>query len=95
MAGKNFCDCGNWHGVCIYQEYASNNYKAKAGRKYYKCKILEKNKFEENIIILTLQGTEKLVSELVHPGSFIFIRRPATEPSFDTPISIMDTDTRN
>lgn len=95
MAGKNFCDCSNWNGVCIYQEYASNNYKAKESRKYYNCKILEKNKFEDNIIIFTLEASEKLVSELVHPGSYIFVRRPNTEIWFDTPISIMDTDTTN
>jgi dihydroorotate dehydrogenase electron transfer subunit len=95
LAGKKFCDCGNWHGVCIYQEYASNNYKAKEGRKYYKWKIIKKTRFEDDIIVLTLQGTQKLVSELVRPGSFIFMRRPGAETSFDTPISIMDTDTRN
>lgn len=95
MAGKSFCDCGNWNGVCIYQEYASNNYKAKEIRKYYNCKILEKNRFEDNIIIFNLEASEKLVSELVHPGSYIFIRRPDTEIWFDTPISIMDTDTTN
>ncbi len=84
-----------FNGVCIYQEYASNNYKAKESRKYYNCKILEKNKFEDNIIIFTLEASDKLVSELVHPGSYIFVRRPDTETRFDTPISIMDTDTRN
>ncbi|MEK6266832.1 MAG: sulfide/dihydroorotate dehydrogenase-like FAD/NAD-binding protein [Clostridium sp.] len=95
LAGKSFCDCGNWNGVCIYQEYASNNYRAKEGRKYYNCKILKKDKLDGNIVIFTIKGTEKLVSELIHPGSFIFVRRSDTKASFDTPISIMDTDTRN
>ena len=36
-----------------------------------------------------------MVSELVHPGSYVFVRRPDTDTRFDTPISIMDTDTRN
>ena len=36
-----------------------------------------------------------MVSELVHAGSYVFVRRPDTDTSFDTPISIMDTDTRN
>lgn len=95
LAGKSFCDCCNFNGVCIYQDYASNNYKAKEGRKYYNCKILEKNKFEDNIIIFTFEASDKLVSELVHSGSYVFVRRPDTETLFDTPISIMDTDTRN
>ncbi|MBU3142163.1 sulfide/dihydroorotate dehydrogenase-like FAD/NAD-binding protein [Clostridium sp. CF012] len=95
LAGKNFCDCSNWNGVCIYQDYASNNYKAKESRKYYYCKIVEKNKFEDNIIVFTLEASDKLVSELVQAGSYVFVRRPDTDTRFDTPISIMDTDTRN
>jgi dihydroorotate dehydrogenase electron transfer subunit len=95
LAGKSFCDCGNFNGVCIYQDFASNNYKAKDSRKYYNCKILRKDKLEDNIIIFKLEVTDKLASELVHPGSFVFVRRADTEIRFDTPISIMDTDTRN
>ncbi|MBU3091579.1 sulfide/dihydroorotate dehydrogenase-like FAD/NAD-binding protein [Clostridium sp. CM028] len=95
LAGKDFCDCCNFNGVCIYQEYVSNNFKAKEGRKYYHCKILEKNKLEDNVIILTVGASDKLVSELVYAGSYIFARRPDTETRFDTPISILDTDTRN
>ncbi|MBU3126547.1 sulfide/dihydroorotate dehydrogenase-like FAD/NAD-binding protein [Clostridium tagluense] len=95
LAGKNFCDCCNWNGVCIYQDYASNSYKAKESRKYYHCKIVEKNKFEDNVVIFTLEVSDKLVSELVHAGSYVFARRPDTDTRFDTPISIMDTDTRN
>jgi dihydroorotate dehydrogenase electron transfer subunit len=95
LAGKSFCDCGNFNGVCIYQDFASNNYKAKDSRKYYNCKILRKDKLEDNIVIFKLEVTDKLASELVHPGSFVFVRRADTEIRFDTPISIMDTDTRN
>jgi len=95
LAGEDFCDCCNFNGVCIYQEYATNNYKAKESRKYYNCKILKKNKFEDNLIILTIAASDKLVSELVHAGSYIFARRPNSEARFDTPISILDTDTKN
>ena len=95
LAGKNFCDCCNWNGVCVYQDYASNNYKAKESRKYYRWKILKKDKIEDNVIIFTLEASDKLVSDLVIAGSYIFVRRPDTETSFDAPISIMDTDTRN
>jgi len=95
LAGKDFCDCCNFNGVCIYQEYASNNYKAKESRKYHNCEILEKNRFEENIIIFKVRVSGKLVSELVHAGSYVFVRRPDTETRFDAPISILDTDTRN
>ena len=95
LGGKNFCDCCNWNGVCVYQDYASNNYKAKDSRKYYNCKILNKDKIEDNVIIFTLEASDKLVSDLVIAGSYIFVRRPDTETCFDAPISIMDTDTRN
>ncbi|MBU3214161.1 sulfide/dihydroorotate dehydrogenase-like FAD/NAD-binding protein [Clostridium estertheticum] len=95
LAGKDFCDCCNFNGVCIYQEYATNGYKAKESRKNYNCRILEKNRFEDNVIVLTVCASDKLVSELVRVGSYIFARRPSAEARFDTPISIMDTDTTN
>lgn len=93
LDGKDFCDCCNWNGVCIYQEFVTNNFKSKPGRKYQTCKVVDKQKFEEKILILKIKASDKLVSELVNPGSFIFARKTDCDKNFDTPICVMDSDT--
>lgn len=93
LSGKNFCDCINWKGVCMYQEYILNNKKAKNVRKEYLCKIMKKELLENKLFILTINAPHSLVSELVYPGSMIFMRSPESSAFYDTPISIMEADT--
>lgn len=93
LSGKIFCDCSNWKGVCIYQEYVLNNNKAKSARKNYLCKIMKKEVYEKNLYIYTINAPHSLVHDLVYPGSVIFIRNPETTPYYDTPISILEADT--
>lgn len=93
LSGKNFCDCINWKGVCIYQEFILNKSKAKEGRKNYLCTIVKKEQVEESLYIFTINASHSLVHDLVYPGSFIFIRNPQCTNYYDTPISIMEADT--
>ncbi|GLC32454.1 sulfide/dihydroorotate dehydrogenase-like FAD/NAD-binding protein [Clostridium omnivorum] len=90
LSGKTFCDCINWKGVCIYQEYIWNGGKAKEGRKTYTCKIISKENPEDKIMVLTVLAPHELVKNLIHPGSYIFLRDHKTSPFYDVPISIMD-----
>lgn len=92
LQGKKFCDCTNWKGVCIYQEYAWNGNHAKNIRKVNLCKILKKEIIDTNVICFTISARHKLVQELSQPGSFVFVRHPKSNGYFDAPISIMDTD---
>lgn len=93
LDGKDFCDCVNWNGVCIYQEFAQNNFKAKAGRKYQGFPIVDKIQLSNEVLILKIKVTQKLASELVEPGSFVFVRKEQREQIFDTPICVMDSNT--
>lgn len=93
LSGKTFCDCINWKGVCIYQEYVWNGEKAKAQRKNYFCKVLKKEKIEDKGIIFTLLTSHKLAQDLMHPGSYIFMRSPKTTQFYDAPISVMEVNT--
>lgn len=95
LDGKDFCDCYNWNGVCIYQEFVQNGYKAKEGRKYLKCTVDDVHMFEEKIILIKVKVTDKLLSDLTKPGSFVFIRRPESPQVFDTPICVMSRDGEN
>lgn len=93
LSGKNFCDCINWKGVCIYQDYILNNKKAKVGRKDYTCQVIEKKVYNDKLYVFTINASHSLVQNLVHPGSLVFVRNPETSGYYDTPISIMEADT--
>jgi dihydroorotate dehydrogenase electron transfer subunit len=93
LSGKTFCDCINWKGVCIYQEYKWNGEKAKKGRKSYSCKITKKENVEKNVIVFSILAPHELVKNLTHPGSYVFLRSGKTSQFYDVPISIMDIDT--
>lgn len=92
LQGKDFCDCTNWKGVCIYQEYVWNGNMPKEDRRNCLCKICNKEVLDTNLVQFTLIAKHKLVQELSRPGSFIFVRNPETNAYFDAPISIMDKD---
>ncbi|MCY6484097.1 sulfide/dihydroorotate dehydrogenase-like FAD/NAD-binding protein [Clostridium aestuarii] len=92
LSDKKFCDCVNWNGTCIYQEYILNGSKAKEGRKNYLCRIVKKEPVEGDLIILTIKVSHGLVQELVYPGSFVFLRNPSSNQYYDSPISIMEAD---
>lgn len=94
MHGKCFCDCLNWKGVCIYQEFFNNGQKAKKGREKFYCNIEEIKNYNEELIILKMKVTHKLALDLVKPGSYIFVC-PDDDSSFDTPISIIESDIDN
>ncbi|EJO5347234.1 sulfide/dihydroorotate dehydrogenase-like FAD/NAD-binding protein [Clostridium botulinum] len=93
LSGKKFCDCINWKGVCIYQEFMWNGKKAKEERKTYSGKIIEKHNIENKTIVLTIGVSHKLCQQLVYPGSFVFLRNKTDSGFYDAPISIMDVDT--
>jgi NAD(P)H-flavin reductase len=93
LSGKHFCDCINWKGVCIYQEYIWNGNKAKPERSNYLYNILKKEILEEKIAILTIETTHKMAKDLLHPGSYIFVRNPECMQYYDAPISIMESNT--
>lgn len=92
LQGKNFCDCRNWKGVCIYQEYVWNQNRIKEGRKSLECRVLNVEVIAENVIVLTIQVTRTMARELNQPGAYVFLRDPQDPFYFDTPMSIMLAD---
>ena len=91
LHGSHFCDCLNWKGVCIYQEFHDNGNKAKEQRKVYKCKVSEKVLYPDDVLLVKFEAPHKLVIDLARPGSFIFVRSEENV-YFDVPISILDSD---
>lgn len=68
-----------------------NGGKAKQQRKIHFCKVLKKENLDKKLVIFTLLASHKLVQDLQHPGSYVFIRHPQTTQFYDAPISVMDT----
>lgn len=91
LQGNHFCDCLNWKGVCIYQEFYDNGNKAKEQRKTYTCKVSEKILYPDDILLIKFEAPHKLVIDLARPGSFIFVRSEENV-YFDVPISILESD---
>ena len=91
LHGKCFCDCVNWKGVCIYEEFASNGFKAKEGRKTFTCDVIDAVEVEEGLLFIEFRAPHKLCIDLLGPGKFIFIRTN-DNPFFDVPISILESD---
>ena len=91
LQGSHFCDCLNWKGVCIYQEFHDNGNKAKEQRKTYTCKVSEKILYPDDILLIKFEAPHKLVIDLARPGSFIFVRSEENV-YFDVPISILESD---
>ena len=90
LQGGHFCDCLNWKGVCIYQEFHDNGNKAKEQRKTYTCKVCEKILYPDNVLLIKFEAPHKLVIDLARPGSFIFVRSEENV-YFDVPISILES----
>ncbi|MBZ4654133.1 MAG: Oxidoreductase FAD-binding domain protein [Peptococcaceae bacterium] len=89
LQGKAFCDCRNWKGVCIYQEYVWNRNRMKEGRRTSLCTILEKKVLMDAVMLLKIQVSRTLARELNQPGAYVFMRDVKNPAFFDTPMSVM------
>lgn len=92
LRGNCFCDCVNYSGTCIYQEYIWNNEKSKKSRQYKVCEIKNKKYLREDIILFEIKISNELARELNNIGAFIFLKKTGEAESFSIPISIIDSD---
>lgn len=92
LHGECFCDCKNWKGTCIYQEYINNKCKPKKGRDTFSLPILKINFLEDSLVYIEVCASHKLVMDLINPGAFIFLKGDTTEDFFDFPISVANVD---
>jgi NAD(P)H-flavin reductase len=94
LQGRTFCDCTNWKGVCIYQEYVNNRKRIKEQRKSFVSRLIEKQFLSENVMLLKFKTNSTLARELNQPGAYVFLRSTEEPAFFDTPMSVMTTDER-
>lgn len=93
LKGSCFCDCINWKGTCIYQEYIWNNEKSKKSRQFKIYKIKSKRYLRDDILLLKVEVGREMVRELNNIGAFVFLKKPGDGENCSTPISIMECDT--
>jgi len=92
LQGETFCDCVNWKGVCVYQEYVWNRSRMKEGRKSLLCDVEDIEQVSDNVFVLTIKVNHTMARELNHPGAYVFLRNLEDPNFFDTPMSIMTAD---
>lgn len=89
------CDCLNWKGTCIYQDFINNNSKRKETRKFKACDIIAKQNIREDIFMLEIKVDNVMARELDNIGAFVFLKKPLEDDSYSVPISIMESDVLN
>jgi NAD(P)H-flavin reductase len=92
LNGKVFCDCINWKGTCIYQEFIWNNHKKQKLRQFQSFKIIGKKTIRDDLFLLEIKVTRAMARDLNNTGAFVFLKKPDDESFFSTPISIMLVD---
>lgn len=90
-----FCDCSNYSGTCIYQEYIWNNEKGEKLRQYKIATIKSKKYLREDIILFEINLTNGLTRELNNIGAFVFLKKPGDFEGCSVPISILDSNIYN
>lgn len=89
LQGETFCDCLNWKGVCVYQEYVWNRSQMKEGRSSLLCDLINIEQVSDAVLVLTIAVNKTLARELNQPGAYVFLRNMEDPNFFDTPMSIM------
>lgn len=92
---KVFCDCLNWKGTCIYQDFINNNSKRKDVRQFKTFDIIGKQNIRKDIFLLEIKVDNAMARELDNIGAFVFLKNPQEDDSYSTPISIMESDIIN
>lgn len=91
LKDKVFCDCLNWKGTCIYQEFINNNEKCKKSRSFEKCEIVGREEVRSDLVIFDIRVNNTLARELNNVGAFVFLKNPKEGDYYSTPISIMES----
>ncbi|HEY5563127.1 MAG TPA: sulfide/dihydroorotate dehydrogenase-like FAD/NAD-binding protein [Clostridiaceae bacterium] len=90
LSGKDFCDCKNWKGVCIYNEFIKGGSIAKPLRSWENSILIDKKELDKNIYEFYIKISKKLAKELTMPGSFVLLRDKISSVYLDAPISVME-----
>lgn len=91
LRDKKFCDCLNWKGTCIYQDYIWNMERAKKAREYIEFEVVEKSFIRDDLLVIKVKVDSYLARELNEFGAYVFMKRPIDNDAYGVPISILDS----
>lgn len=95
LQDSDVCDCLNWKGTCICQDFISNGYKSKRSRGFVKYNILERRMLRNDLLMLKIKVSSTLARELNNFGAYVFLKREGDIDAYSTPLSIMESDIEN
>jgi NAD(P)H-flavin reductase len=92
LKDKVFCDCLNWKGTCIYQEFMNNHEKAsKTSRQFVKYDVINKEYIRKDLFLLDIAVSKTLARELNNLGAYVFLKNIDDAECYSTPISILES----
>lgn len=89
LGGENFCDCVNYNGTCIYQEFVWNKCVSKQVRDFKIYTIESRTFIREDVLQLKIKLNKTMCRELNNLGAFVFLRKPGDPESLGVPISVV------
>ena len=92
LNGRDKCDC-SWCGLCIYNEFMQNDRRSAGRRERFEAPVLSRRWYSSDLMTIKIKVDRGFTLAGAGPGSFVFLSGSA-EPFFDTPVSIMRTDTK-
>lgn len=95
LHGKEFCDCLNWKGTCMYQEFIWNGYRSREARQFETFNIVKKEYLRDDILKFDIKVSRRLARNLDNIGAFVFLKKPGDMEAYSTPISILKSDIVN
>lgn len=95
LRGKVFCDCLNWKGTCIFQEYTWNNNKAKKARDFKEYVLKSIDFLRDDLVVVEVFVNPYLAKQLNNIGAYVFLKKPQSPHCFAMPVSIMKSDIKN
>ena len=93
LKGSSYCDCINWPGCCIYQEFIWNGKRRVKDRHFKTYKVKEIEYIKEDLTLFKVKVSHSLASDLNRIGSYVFLKSSSQPDYFAVPISILYADT--
>lgn len=91
LKDKVFCDCLNWKGTCIYQEFINNKEKASKARQFERYNVIKKEYIRKDLFLLDIEVSKTLARELNNLGAFVFLKNIVDAECYSTPISVLES----
>ncbi len=88
LRGEEQCDCRDWRGVCILNEYRFNRRRSRGPRPEQAVQVLAAHRLAPTVVKLVVEAPEDFDEEWTMPGAFVMARPVGSSQYYSTPICI-------